>query len=334
MIPRIHLVIFLSLLLSHFACVFVSANEEELEENIYKGPKTGSWANCTNDIDESAPIDHLDSSYTKVSCNNIHYRIPQKSLVRIEQSIVIGVLSGSAMRNRRDVIRSTWGYKKNNIFFIVGGKFEDIEREYNRFGDLLWIDKEEVYVTETSVLTFKTESFLSIMYERVMKLSDNVRYLFKTDDDSYINIRALNSHLLNDKSIDYYGHCRTDIQPKPHRNNVIPWQKKWYISYDVYPEPYYPYYCKGAGYALSKRFMNCASRHIAKIRYLPNEDVAVGMLAERCNFKVTNDDRIWIRWEDEDGISMDGKIVQHYVKSEEEMRLHHKSTTGVRGVLL
>ena len=157
MISRLHLVIFLSLLLSHFACVFVSANEEELEENIYKGPKTGSWANCTNGIDESAPIDHLDSSYTKVSCNNIHYRIPPKSLDRIEQSIVIGVLSGSAMRNRRDVIRSTWGYKKNNIFFIVGGKFEDIEREYNRFGDLLWIDKEEVYVTETSVLTFKVD---------------------------------------------------------------------------------------------------------------------------------------------------------------------------------
>ncbi len=100
----------------------------------------------------------------------------------------------------------------------------------------------------------------------------------------------------------------------------------------VYPEPEYPPFCQGAGIAMSKKFLDCAvgSGHISQIRYQPNEDVAIGLLAERCGVEPIHDDRVLIRYDDEE-LTMHKKIVQHYVKSEEAMRLHHKCVTGVRG---
>ncbi len=88
---------------------------------------------------------------------------------------------------------------------------------------------------------------------------------------------------------------------------------------------------------MSKKFLDCAigSNHIAKVRYQPNEDVAIGLLAERCKIEPIHDDRVLIRYEDEEEeITMHKKIVQHYVKTDHEMREHHKDVTGVRGVQL
>ena len=83
---------------------------------------------------------------------------------------------------------------------------------------------------------------------------------------------------------------------------------------------------------MSKKFLDCAvgSGHISQIRYQPNEDVAIGMLAERCGVQPIHDDRVLIRY-DEEELTMHKKIVQHYVKTEEAMRLHHKCVTGVKG---
>lgn len=307
---------------------FIVAGSEE-------GPRTGSWQNCTNDPSMNLPDDsgeqHPHSAYIHVSCHKIQYRIPTSSVEKIDHGIIIGVLSGAAIQSRRTSIRSTWAYKKKNVFFIVAGPWENIEEEYNQFQDMIWIDKEEVYVTETSVLTFKTESFLSIFY-KVLQTNDKIQYLLKTDDDSYVNVRELEKALLV-SSADYWGKCHDEAW-KPHRNQEIEWQKKWYISYETYAEPEYPPYCQGAGIGLSRKFMECAIDHIPKIRYMPNEDVAVGMLAERCKIPTTNDDRVWVRWDEEDGITMDGKIIQHYVNTETNMRLHHSSATGVNGPLL
>jgi hypothetical protein len=328
----------MTLILFIFSALLLNVVASKHISNNYKldSPRTGSLQNCTQIPDafhNSQTND--DFGFITVSCEVIKYRISQNALDRVNRPIVVGVLSGASLSDRRNYIRSTWAYKKENIFFIVGGDWGDIVHEYMKYDDIIWIEKEEVYITETSVLTFKTESFLSIMYNRLMKINSQIEYLVKTDDDSYVNLLELEKALLRDnrnESIDYWGKCHDEAW-KPHRNQEIPWQKKWYISFETYPEPEYPPYCQGAGIALSKRFLECAvgQRHVENVRYMPNEDVAVGMLAERCGISAVNDDRVWIRWNEEEGITMDGKIIQHYVQTEEDMRLHHKSVTGVMG---
>jgi len=307
-------------------------------------PKTGSWQNCTS-LSENQRIQrrtekHPDSSFTTISCEKVHYRIP-KILRTTSSDVVIGILSAAAGDGptRRKSIRSTWGYRKEYVFFIVAGSWKDIAEEYQEHMDLLWIDKEEIYVTETSVLTLKTETFFSVMYSLVMQNNENdsgPSYLFKTDDDSYVNIKKLHKALLDEtreriSSLDYWGKCNSGGW-KPHRNQEIEWQKKWYISYETYPEKEYPPFCQGAGFALSRKFLDCAigQGHVARVRYMPNEDVAIGLLAERCGIQNTDDDRVWIRFKG-DTLTMENKIIQHYVKSEDHMRLHHRSATGARG---
>ena len=235
--------------------------------------KTGSWASCHEpslrtkllqswNRQTNAAFQHDDSAFTILSCTNLHYRIPQLLLQELKKStpsLIIGVLSGASGDGpqRRSSIRNTWANNQTNVLFLVAGPWEDIEREYMHHGDLLWIDMEEIYITETSVLTYKTESFLSILYHRVVQSTESVQYLFKTDDDSYVALEKLHEVLLDEPSnekegssesetasLDYWGKCREGA--KPHRTQEVEWQKKWYISYDTYPEPEYPTYCQGA----------------------------------------------------------------------------------------
>ena len=86
----------------------------------------------------------------------------------------------------------THGYRINLMLYSsVAGPLKDIETEYIQQGDLLWIDREEIYVTETFVLTNKTESFSSILYQHVVQSTETVQYLFKTGDDSHVALEKL-----------------------------------------------------------------------------------------------------------------------------------------------
>jgi hypothetical protein len=351
--------------------------EVEVEVEEEETPKTGSFQNCTQQDDETFDKEilssHPDSDMVIISCTPIHYRVPSKSIAHIVEinkksiigsgsgsgsgsiefyenepkyDIVIGVLSSAAGRgpSRRNYIRSTWAYRKRNIFFIVAGEWDDeIQNEYDNYGDLFWIDREETYDSEDSVLTFKSQSFVTVMYNKLMTLEEeaeeeeeeeysdnaNVSFLFKTDDDSYVALNRLHHALMRESDYDYWGKCN-EAGWKPHRDK----SNKWYLGYEIYPEPEYPAFCQGAGIAMSKYFLDCAVgyNHTSNVRYLPNEDVAIGMLAERCDISISDDDRVWIRYDHEDDkVTMHKKIVQHYVKDERDMRDHHQSVTGVRG---
>ncbi len=261
---------------SFFALAAAAAAEEEEDVNVNVNVNvnlTGSWQNCTGSSKVKTSDDqrllqmqsgqsqsqsqsqdpHPDSGAITISCTQINYRVSRKSINKInkgevrKEPIVIGVLSGAGGNgpSKRNSIRSTWAYRKQNVFFIVAGPWEQIEHEYNRFHDLLWIDREEVYVTETSVLTFKTESFVAVMYNEFMKGkggnvdgggsgsgsdSSTVSYLFKADDDSYVDLQKLYRALLieskkYDHLWDYWGKCN-DGGWKPHRDK----SNKWYIS--------------------------------------------------------------------------------------------------------
>ena len=180
----------------------------------------------------------------------------------------------------------------------------DIKEEYSQHKDLIWIDQKEVYNGEESVLTAKTYSFFAIVYAAVeeydTKEAFQYTHLFKTDDDSYFNIDALYNELQTSESSndqtklykgrkgsnhagkdhDYMGQCQL-LKHEVHRETDY----KWPLQKKTYPDPYFPRYCQGAGFAISKQFVNCAVKqgHVAQVRFMPFEDVlAVGMLAERC----------------------------------------------------
>jgi len=280
----------------------------------YGPSETGSTANCTayDTIANNVTLLQLQKQYQKshndsdtiiASCRQIHYRVPLASFQSVP-SIIFGVLSiaNGEGPTRRQSIRETWGYNRRGVFFLVAGPWEELREEYDRYGDLLWIDEEEVYDGERSVLTWKTLTFASVVH-RIMGninsqharlnrdgsgggvVAGGYSHSFKTDDDTYVNVENLYRSLYSASRphVDYWGWCQEKKYP-PNRSDG-----KWSVTYQIYPEPVFPLYCQGAGFALSRNFLDCAvgDKHVAHSRYMPFEDVAVGMLAERCGITPT-----------------------------------------------
>jgi len=244
------------------------------------------------------------------------------------------------------------------------GPWKDIAEEYKEKKDLIWIDQEEVYNGEESVLTLKTYSFFAIVYAAAKAHGDKEEFqythLFKTDDDSYLDIDALYTELHTTdagvdiykgrkgsdyagKDHDYVGQCQL-LKHEVHRES----EYKWPLRNKTYPERWFPRYCQGAGFAISKKFVDCAvgQANAANVRFMPFEDVAVGMLAERCDidpqwpstasvkvFRYQSDEvKIRTRTGDKKkddlvapAACMTNKIVQHRIIDGFDMEEHHKT---------
>lgn len=313
--------------------------------------QTGSFSDCTEAMKtstkkgQSKPIsDHPDASMVTISCREIHFRAPLSKIEKGGVPIVVGVLSGASGKGpiHRDSIRSTWARESNGVYFIVAGPWKDIEDEYNKYRDLIWIDEDEVYEGEESVLPFKTQVFLYVINKYTLP-GTGFEFLFKTDDDSYVNLNMLQDMILNQKDkrpIHYWG-CCTDIHYRPLRHP----SRKWRITFELYPEEYYPLYCQGAGFAVSREMAKCITHedNIKKFRYNPFEDVSVGLLAERCGFQHSSDCKLisQYRTKSHDEIkqlngqkrsqieilpkaTMKEKVLQHRVKTHMDMYAHHK----------
>lgn len=266
--------------------------------------------------------DHRDSFITTISCVPVHYRFPGDVDKNSILNIVIGVLSGGpSSKSRRASIRSTWG-EGNSVFFIVAGPWKEIEGEYNEYGDILWVDQPEEYISaildpHKGALTFKTQVFMTAMYAHVIKENPQVEFVYKTDDDCYVNVPLLKQLIMsaNDKKTINYGGggCRQEARPLRREGN------KWFLAEDDYPFTYFPWYCIGSGYFLSTKLLECVigQGHVAKVPYVTHEDVATGMLAERCEIGSSR-------------INFGQNVfLKHNVKTHENMlRTHEKALAG------
>lgn len=266
--------------------------------------------------------DHQDSHVATVACVPFHYRIPTSSTRDIKDTIVFGILSGSR-RSRRDTIRQTWGNGKR-IFFLMAGSWHDVEEEYNKFGDMIWIDMEDEYKVNgfnprKGALTTKTGIFVYAMYKHVIPDNPDVKYVFKTDDDSYVDKIQIEREIEGTVEMNYWGQCRNDLRPNRDENN------RWYTSFHSYPYTYFPAYCQGSGYGMSTKFLECmvGNKEIEKTPYTVNEDVYIGLLAERCDMEPN----LWSLSTQQETIRKDLNrtvAVQHNVPSDQIMALLHR----------
>jgi beta-1,3-galactosyltransferase 1 len=236
-------------------------------------------------IEKSFSLTVLNHSYT--------YSYPKRLLQEAIQprgktpSILFGILSTPENKIPREAIRQSWG-RDENLLFIVGGSLTaEVLQEMTVSHDILFLHAEEDY---RSGLTRKTMLALHFMDHLCRDLSTCLEYLFKTDDDSYVNTTRLrmelqrtDRHKSHHQRIEYYG--EPSVKTEPDRNKT----SRFYISEEEYPARYYPNYAYGMGYAVSNKLASCASREMQKVRKQPPwEDVATGAFARRCSVKLTH----------------------------------------------
>lgn len=212
-------------------------------------------------------------------------------------TIVFGILSAPNNFAARQAIRATWG-KGEALFFVLGGEYSsEINLELQTFHDMVFLDAPEDY---RSGLTRKTMLIIHVYHylynahckdEDWTTKSNCYDYLFKADDDSYVNTTQLRLELSSKdpktlEPIAFYG--EPSVKTEPERNI----SSRFYISQEEYSGKFYPTYAFGMGYALSSPLAACASRQMQKVRkQLPWEDVAIGGLVKKCGFKLT-----WANW--------------------------------------
>ena len=179
---------------------------------------------------------------------------------------MIIVISKSDNYKTRDAIRRTWGSRKRlDIFSSINVKFfflidfdeklsRNIQLENNLFHDIIQVELPQQY-------TLVTHRVLSL-FEWSFRYCRTAKYLFKTDDDVFINLVLLlkfisplikqeinNSFLISDMNI--YGYKHPDPPVFRHTNSSV--LARYVVTYDEFPCERYPPFLSGFGYVISKK---------------------------------------------------------------------------------
>ncbi|CAF0827099.1 unnamed protein product [Rotaria sordida] len=228
-----------------------------------------------------------------------------------EIDLIYLIISSSSHFLERQTIRETWGSMSNifgvhsqRIFIIgyrLGGNFyKDLSNEATHEQDLLYLTIDDNSVTLKELHAYRwLEQYCS-----------NVKYIFKTEDDLFINsllihelIRELKTDSNNIENRYLYNISLNSLflaqtssdankflfgwafQPgRPERNLTV---SQYYVSYKEYPKELYPRYCSGFGYLMNSKTRDVLTIEGFKIKdpfRLPDIFIT-GVLPENLNFQ-------------------------------------------------
>ena len=210
--------------------------------------------------------------------------------------------------NRRLSIRQTWAEgRKGQVFFILAGPWEAVAEEYHNEGDIFWVDVEE----DWNLLSIKSQAF----FHAVENHGGNYEYIMKTDDDSYVGLGEI-ERIIQTQKPDYWGYCMFD---EAFRHPFRDPDDKYYVSEETFPGDLFPVWAQGMGYVMSRKFNHCAQSVFETMKYMPMEDLAVGIAAEQCGVTCSRDE--WESW-DKTGYIAPIRL-EHHIKHSDQMLYAH-----------
>ena len=228
-------------------------------------------------------------------------------LVQEDEQLIIFILSAPIQNSRRLAIRQTWlSLLVNNSFalgrsnirkmknpsdlssnmvihywFVCGHDTKKevetaVENEIAVYGDILRLDYNETY----SLLVFKTLS--SLWLASTM----NVHFIVKVDDDVYLHVPKMISWLKTSSLPEklYAGAVQEGmIKLKVIRDP----RHKWFVSEQIFNNSWFPSYCNGPYYILSKSALLDLLKASSNegLTPFPLEDAYIGILANRVGIR-------------------------------------------------
>ena len=162
-------------------------------------------------------------------------------------------------------------------FFFLLGKCKKcnssaIVEEGRKYRDIVMFDFLDTY----NNLTIKTLASFDWAYKNF-----NAHYFIKVDDDFFIH---LNRIVAVSKKYNYKESFVLGLCP----SNLIAIEKKDKTSLDIYPDGFFPPYCKGGTYVVTRAGVEALLTDAATIPLTKHEDVAIGILAGKTNLKLVN----------------------------------------------
>lgn len=195
--------------------------------------------------------------------------------------LFIGVLSGRGYRHRRLAVREGWANQAQHVAkgttaikFILSEdeRTPQVLKEEEQYGDLAFLPEKTNYKS----ILFKTFFIFQYAAEHF-----DFRYVLKTDDDTFVNVRPMLQQLrLLCRSEDcrheriYMGHLVVQAKVETAANH------KWnnVVFHNHTGLNTYPTYAMGGGYVLSADVVHTLLHvnQTMKLKFTPIEDATVG----------------------------------------------------------
>ncbi|CAN8291662.1 unnamed protein product [Cochlearia groenlandica] len=200
--------------------------------------------------------------------------LPQKPV-----ELFIGILSAGNHFAERMAVRKSW-MQQNLIkstkvvarFFVaLHARKEvnvDLKKEAEYFGDIVIVP----YMDHYDLVVLKTVAICEYGVSTV-----GAKYIMKCDDDTFVRVDAVIEEAEKVKR----GHSlyigNINFNHKPLRTG------KWAVTYEEWPEEYYPPYANGPGYILSYDIAKFIVDDFEqqRLRLFKMEDVSMGMWVEK-----------------------------------------------------
>lgn len=194
-------------------------------------------------------------------------------------------------RKSRDVLRKTWvkSLTKNNYrhLFLLGSCAsinstsceKEVRKEQSDYGDLLQGDFVDAYENNTIKMTMAFQ----YITEQCLPHS-SVLYLLLIDDDYALNVRKLESYLIETaKKFDLYAGYVWK-KSRPFRIHF----HKHYMSLDQYPYSHYPPFVSAGAMLLTSDVVKKFYIVSKFSKYYPFDDVFYGFVAKKLNISPTD----------------------------------------------
>ncbi|XP_033235260.1 beta-1,3-galactosyltransferase 5-like isoform X8 [Drosophila pseudoobscura] len=198
--------------------------------------------------------------------------------------LLILITSAHSHFTARMSIRHTWmnyGRRRDvGIAFVLGrttnaSLYESLNKENYIYGDMIRGQFIDSYIN----LTLKTISLL----EWTDTHCPRVKYILKTDDDTFINVPKLLDFIDGHKdNRTIYGHIIENA--KPHRQRAY----KYFLPYHQYGGSVYPPFVTGTAYLLTGDIVHELYVHSLRTYYIQLEDIFTAVLVQSLKIKIVN----------------------------------------------
>ncbi|KAK4885741.1 hypothetical protein RN001_002012 [Aquatica leii] len=246
-----------------------------------------------------------------------------ESLCKSKGFLLVIVCSSPMNFEQRVGIRESWGLDRNisnsiiSIYFLLGLTInstvqELIDTENDIYRDII----QENFIDTYNNLTIKSVMLLKLIKD---ECSESVKFIMKTDDDTFVNLPNLISTLRNTNTPILFG--KLIRHSKPIRN----YYDKWYVPHYMYPDVVYPNYLSGTAYVMTPDISMKLFETALRVPLLHLEDVYLtGICAKIANIKPKmniNFNTLPVKF---DRCKFQTLITSHYISPLEMRFLYHR----------
>nr|XP_056719579.1 N-acetyllactosaminide beta-1,3-N-acetylglucosaminyltransferase 3-like [Euleptes europaea] len=205
---------------------------------------------------------------------------------------LVGVKSHPASSSRRAALRRTWarpgevgGYWLQPLFLVAMASniryLNLVQEESSSFGDVVLWDFAESHHN----LSLKEHCFLQWLHSHCQQ----VTFVFKGDDDLFMNPRALVGYLQQRPDAARFIHGNIQCHSPVMRFG------KYDISTTLYPQNRYPCFASGGGFIVPGSMIPALYQTSLRLPVFPLDDVYFGflVLAARLSFNHDQRFRVW-----------------------------------------